>query len=222
MKKKYFTLVELLIVIAIIAILAAMLLPALNKARKRARSITCLNALRTSGQFFCMYTNDFNGVLPSQDATSGTGRWISVMSMLYYGAKSTDYASTRSTIAGRKGFRCPENATKATVQAWTERVNYGMNNLLGGAGNAKNHFPINKARAPSQTLVIGDGQWSDSGWFNSHLTTNGSSYAEMLVQGPSIIHQNQTSILMIDGHVERRTLHNIPLSPTHTFWTGLN
>ena len=75
--KKSFTLIELLVVIAIIAILASMLLPALSKAREKARSISCINNLKTVVLTYILYGDDNDGYWITGWTGSTNAGWLS-------------------------------------------------------------------------------------------------------------------------------------------------
>ena len=113
MNELTFTLIELLIVVAVIAILAAMLLPALGKARNKAKSISCISNLKQVSQLFAMYAGDYDGFCPGN---LFAGDYVSQCAQ-------GDSKELRINYTAPRGFWfCPNTATP--TGATTFRSNY--------------------------------------------------------------------------------------------------
>lgn len=215
--ERKFTLIELLITIAIIAILAAMLLPVLNKARDKGKSISCTGNSKQIGAAFMLYVNDADDYFPhytyNQSYTyKGSTPWK--MSSAWTMALYSEYLGSWNV------FQCPAHITSTDKSEWKGEnayVHYGYNYMHVGSSYryvSPNDLATPPAKAaalrnPGKVVLTADSINRQTSIINSSVAnssqTNAGTYIISDNYGSSgvvyPVHFGGANVLWADGHV---------------------
>lgn len=210
--RKAFTLIELLTVIAIIGILAAIIIPVAGSVRSHARQATCASNLRQWGVASQLYLNDNKGRLPWPQNTASkpapTNNWAGAMYPYVKGggAVASQWADVQRILSPAV-LGCPINDPKE-AGVGQPFFAYKMNAYLGesvpGSGQLGVH--LSDVSNPARTVMLADGrapgQSADCKFFyyDQDTATTGSNGSQAI----SYPHSSKSNVLFVDGHVEAK------------------